>query len=182
VASITISRGPGAGERVELGDELTIGREGTDLVLDDRESSRRHAVIRVRGGTIEIEDLGSLNGTWVDGSRIERVTTLYDGARLRIGESELTVAIPTGTSAGATRVAADPRGPRAVAVPPPPPPPVPAAPPVRVAPAAAVPTPFAPPSPPRRRTVATRLWVPAAFCFATIGATAIALIAYFASR
>ncbi|HZO28619.1 MAG TPA: FHA domain-containing protein, partial [Chloroflexota bacterium] len=66
-------------------DSITIGRdERNDLVLDDPRVSRRHALLRRLGTTFQIEDLGSTNGIFVNGQRVER-TTLADGDQIQIG-------------------------------------------------------------------------------------------------
>jgi DNA-binding response OmpR family regulator len=57
-----------------------IGRwEDNDVVVDDRWVSRNHALIRREGEHYIVEDLGSKNGTFVNGSRIARPTVLADG-------------------------------------------------------------------------------------------------------
>jgi len=63
--------GPLAGQRVRVETQLVIGRVDADITLDDPLVSRRHAVIRPSGDALEVEDLGSLNGTWVNGRRLE---------------------------------------------------------------------------------------------------------------
>ena len=65
----------------------TIGRAGCDLDLNDPDVSRRHAVIREAGEGIALEDLGSTNGTWVNGRRIEGVVTLAAGDEIRFGNT-----------------------------------------------------------------------------------------------
>ena len=67
---LVIKSGPLAGRRVEPGSELTIGRAANDLSVDDPAISRRHAVFRLVGDALEVEDLGSRNGTLVNGERI----------------------------------------------------------------------------------------------------------------
>jgi len=63
----------------------TIGRwEGNDVVLPDREVSRKHAQIRHDGGQYVLVDLGSKNGTLVNGVRSGRATVLRDGDEIRI--------------------------------------------------------------------------------------------------
>ena len=74
-----------AGERFELEGDRTIGREDADITLDDDQVSRRHARVSVSGSAIAIEDLGSTNGTFVNGTRIEAATTLAPRATVRIG-------------------------------------------------------------------------------------------------
>ena len=76
-------------ERLESGQAFEIGREvGNRLVLDDAGISRRHARIVPHEDGWAIEDLGSANGTWFKGQRVERAS-LRDGDRFRLGDSEL---------------------------------------------------------------------------------------------
>ena len=67
------------------GGPLTIGRGATDLVLATGDASRRHARITPEGGELVIEDLGSANGTFINGVRVGAPTQLRVGARLQIG-------------------------------------------------------------------------------------------------
>ena len=71
--------------------ENTVGRENADILLNHNSVSRRHAVIRVEEGLVAIEDAGSTNGTFVNGSQIERdtPTELFDGVELRFGNEAL---------------------------------------------------------------------------------------------
>lgn len=71
--------------------EIAIGRAPTcDIVLnDDQMVSRRHAIVRRQGTTVTVVDLGSSNGTLVNGNEIHDVTTLHDGDRLTIGDHDL---------------------------------------------------------------------------------------------
>ena len=73
------------------GRPLTIGRGPlNDLRLDgDEFASSRHACIEARGDGIWIEDLGSTNGTWVNGVRLEGTQLLIPGDVIRIGETDL---------------------------------------------------------------------------------------------
>jgi class 3 adenylate cyclase len=81
-----------AGNRIAVDGVLIVGRgEGADVLIDDREMSRRHAAFRANGGSLEVEDLGSLNGTWVDGTRIESPTTLVSGSVVKLGQTRLEV-------------------------------------------------------------------------------------------
>lgn len=73
------------GEIVKCDRELVIGRGDADVVVDDAEISGRHAVVRPLPDGIEVEDLGSLNGTFVDGERITVPTELRPGATLTLG-------------------------------------------------------------------------------------------------
>jgi pSer/pThr/pTyr-binding forkhead associated (FHA) protein len=74
--------------------ELSLGREGADVVLDDPEVSRRHAVVRFVAGVLEISDANSANGTFVNGRRVDGVGTLADGDSLRLGGTTLAVELP----------------------------------------------------------------------------------------
>ena len=65
--------------------ELTIGRDGADLEIDDPKISRRHAKFRSVDGGLEVEDLGSTNGTFVAGQRIEGTVRLKNGDSVRLG-------------------------------------------------------------------------------------------------
>lgn len=76
---------PNPGERYELADGATIGREACDVVLEDAEVSRRHAAIRVTPSGPAIEDLGSSNGTFVNERQITGLTTLTPADTVRIG-------------------------------------------------------------------------------------------------
>lgn len=67
--------------------EIIVGRSSDlDMVLVEDMVSRRHAKIVVNGDTVTIQDLGSTNGTFVNGERIERMN-LTDGDRVLIGTS-----------------------------------------------------------------------------------------------
>ena len=66
MASLWVISGSRAGESVGVTGELVIGRENADLTIDDAEVSRRHVAVRLEGGQLEVEDLGSANGTFVE--------------------------------------------------------------------------------------------------------------------
>jgi two-component system cell cycle response regulator len=86
-AFLLVLAGPQFGEvfSLEPGRELVVGRrDDADLSIRDDGISRRHAAIRVEGERAVIRDLGSANGTWVDGARVEEAT-LVDGSRVAIG-------------------------------------------------------------------------------------------------
>src|SRR5215213_7838046 len=91
------------GREQTLSEGSTIGREGCDVNLMDPEVSRRHATIRDQGGSLAIEDLGSTNGTFVNGSRITAVTVLKDGDEVRLGNTVWSIR-GAGGGAGATTV------------------------------------------------------------------------------
>lgn len=90
---LSISKGPLAGKQVAVEGRLVLGREG-DLVISDPEISRRHAVVRVVDGSLVLDDLQSLNGTWVNGKRIELPTLLAPGDVIALGTSAIEVTAP----------------------------------------------------------------------------------------
>ena len=65
--------------------ELVLGREAPSHALDDPRISRRHCRLEFDGALWTVEDLGSRNGTHVDGARVDGRTRLDDGQTLRVG-------------------------------------------------------------------------------------------------
>lgn len=87
--TLTIVKGSQMGSTFELTDSVvTIGRDPSNTVfLNDMTVSRRHARLDLSGlesGLATIEDLGSLNGTWVDGAIVNRAL-LKDGSTIQVG-------------------------------------------------------------------------------------------------
>lgn len=85
------SGGGRVGESFPLtSDRMTIGRRpDSDIFLDDVTVSRDHALLVRRGGDLYLDDLGSLNGSYVNRRRIES-HRLEDGDELQIGKYKLT--------------------------------------------------------------------------------------------
>lgn len=83
---LTIIKGPQTGNTFELDDvETTVGRDpANSIFLNDMTVSRSHAKIKRTPMGVLIEDLGSLNGTWVDGA-IVNSAPLHDGSSVQIG-------------------------------------------------------------------------------------------------
>ncbi len=94
VGQLVVTRGALAGARYDVSaDETTIGRHpDSDIFLDDVTVSRRHARIASSSAGKAIEDVGSLNGTYVDGERLESAT-LREGAQIQIGKYRLVYVI-----------------------------------------------------------------------------------------
>ena len=71
--------------------EVLIGRDphAQALLEGDGFVSARHALVRVRGGRLTIADLGSTNGTFVNGERIAAETALDDGDEVAIGSTRM---------------------------------------------------------------------------------------------
>lgn len=92
-ATLVIRRGEGAGSEHPLDGEVVIGRErgSADLVLDDPGVSRRHAAVRDEGGRIIVADLGSSNGTYANGRRIDGTAVLADGDEIELGGTVISV-------------------------------------------------------------------------------------------
>ncbi len=90
-ALLVVRRGPNIGARFLLDeDTTTAGRHpSADIFLGDVTVSRRHAQFLRHGTAFEVKDLGSLNGTFFDGVRIE-TALLSDGAEVQIGKFRLT--------------------------------------------------------------------------------------------
>jgi class 3 adenylate cyclase len=91
VPALLVTDGPLAGRRFEVDARLLVGRVDADLTIDDELVSRRHAEIRAVEGALEIEDRGSLNGTWVNGERIAGPRTLVPGDVIKLGKTSLAV-------------------------------------------------------------------------------------------
>jgi adenylate cyclase len=79
---------------VGVTDSLEFGRDCDGLLLTDTEASRRHARIEVQGQDIVVVDLGSTNGTTVNGSRIESPTVVSEADVIQIGRTEVQLLRP----------------------------------------------------------------------------------------
>lgn len=89
-ALLLVRSGALAGARYLLDtDVTTVGRHPeADIFFDDVTVSRRHAEVIRTGSTFEIVDQRSLNGTYVNGERVDR-SPLIDGSELRVGKFRL---------------------------------------------------------------------------------------------
>lgn len=86
---LKVIEGPDRGQEFPLDKHrCVIGRRNADVVLRDPRVSRQHAVIEVYRDRILVKDLGSSNGTQVNGRRVE-VELLSAGSRIRIGDTTL---------------------------------------------------------------------------------------------
>lgn len=88
--------------------ETFFGRDRSVVWIDDPSVSRRHARITVDGGRATIRDLGSKNGTLVNGEPVEGDRELADGDELAIGRARMTFHVLTQT--GSTQTASSLRG------------------------------------------------------------------------
>ena len=89
-ALLVVQRGPGSGSRFLLDqDVIAAGRHPeSEIFLDDVTVSRRHAEFHRDGDSFTVSDVGSLNGTYVNRDRIDRVR-LTDGDEVQIGKFRL---------------------------------------------------------------------------------------------
>lgn len=82
---------------------MVVGRSSDlDMVLVEEMVSRRHARIELRAGAVIVEDMGSTNGTFVNGERVERAQ-LIEGDRLLIGTSILKLVVIDDQAPGSRR-------------------------------------------------------------------------------
>lgn len=95
---LRVENGPYGGRSFEVSPGvMSVGRAiDNDLVFDDPSLSRKHGRLTHAAGRVEVEDLGSSNGTWVNGRRIDR-SPLQPGDVLRFGELQLLVEGEGGT-------------------------------------------------------------------------------------
>ncbi len=109
---------PGATYSLE-GDQLVIGRDATSgVAISDAEVSRKHARMTFQGGKYVLEDLGSTNGTFVNGQRLTGPTVLKAGDVVALGEQIVLVYESLSRDAGATMMShGAPARPAATAVP-----------------------------------------------------------------
>ena len=84
---VVVLDGPGAGTEVGLMGKLTVGSASeADLVLDDDTVSRQHMVLSFSEQRVRVRDLGSRNGTFVNGARLEHAVRLEPGDRIEVGD------------------------------------------------------------------------------------------------
>jgi len=112
IGELRITDGPDAGRMFALGEDTVLGRDETaDIVLADPsgELSRRHARIGLSGGVAVVEDLGSTNGTFLNGERISGSQPLRAGDEIRIGKYALEFASPIEADVTQARPILDPQ-------------------------------------------------------------------------
>jgi pilus assembly protein CpaF len=104
---LTVRQGPRPNLVFELdGDSYTIGREaGTEIVIEDPQVSRRHATLTRQGSSYLLEDIGSTNGTYVNGKRVTAPVLLSNGDMIGLADTiVLAVQAPQAVSDDATVV------------------------------------------------------------------------------
>ena len=110
---LRVVRGETTGAEIRVEDEAFLGREveGAGYLGESSQLSRRHARLsRLPDGGLAIEDLGSLNGTVVNGERLERQRRLGPGDSVKVGDVLLVVVDAHGRSGQPTAYAADGAG------------------------------------------------------------------------
>jgi len=100
---LVMRTGPNPGKVFELAkSEMFIGRDTTnDIVVNDSEISRKHARLIMQAGGYVLEDLGSTNGTFVNGQRLMGPHVLRAGETVMLGEN-VSLAVEAGYDADAT--------------------------------------------------------------------------------
>lgn len=99
--------GPTPGVTYPLeGDQLTIGRDASNgVAINDAEISRKHSRLSFQGGKYVLEDLGSTNGTFVNGQRLAGPVVLKPGDVVSLGEQIVLMYDAINMDPGATMAA-----------------------------------------------------------------------------
>jgi ABC transport system ATP-binding/permease protein len=107
--TLVIEAGPEQGKSFKLGTpRAVIGRRKGEILIKDAEISGQHSEITVNGDRVQIKDLQSTNGTFVNGKKLPS-SELRDGDRLTIGQSKILVKIDSAANGG--RAASPPPAP-----------------------------------------------------------------------
>lgn len=89
--------------------EVILGRSSyASIVVNNPLASREHAVVRAAAGRLEVQDLGSKNGTYVNGKRVQGTISVDDGDIIKIGTDVLEVAKVSALDPQQLRVATEP--------------------------------------------------------------------------
>jgi pSer/pThr/pTyr-binding forkhead associated (FHA) protein len=89
--------------------EVILGRSSyASIVVNNPLASREHAVVRSVGGLLEVKDLGSKNGTYVNGTRVEGTRTVDEGDVIKIGTDVIEVAKMSAQDPQQLRMATEP--------------------------------------------------------------------------
>jgi hypothetical protein len=126
---LIVRTGPNAGTVIDLTKEVSMmGRDVTnEVTIGDAEVSRQHARLTRTPGGFVLEDLGSTNGTFVNGERLVSPRVLNSGDLIGLGENVTLTFEGTAVESAATVMGSAAAAPRRQAAPPPsPPPPAPA--------------------------------------------------------
>lgn len=112
--TLLVLQGPDKGRRFELPDALAlVGRESRQLPLSDNTVSRRHCELMPENGEWVLKDLGSANGTYVNGVRVAGTSHLKLGDQIRVGRTLMVFGSQPGisrTSGGNVKLAGEEMG------------------------------------------------------------------------
>ncbi|MCE9672467.1 FHA domain-containing protein [Myxococcus stipitatus] len=101
MATLVVRLPDGTENEHDISGELKLGRQqGSDILLTEGGVSRTHARVFSEGGTVFIEDLGSANGTFVNGERIAEPTALTPQAEVVLGDYTLRLKAASGAARG----------------------------------------------------------------------------------
>ena len=117
---LVMRTGPNPGEVIPLTkNEIYIGRDvNNDVVVNDQEVSRKHARLVMQAGGYVLEDLGSTNGTYVNGQRLMGPHVLRTGETVMLGEN-VSLVLEAGYDVDATVISQAPSAPSYDPAPPP---------------------------------------------------------------
>jgi pSer/pThr/pTyr-binding forkhead associated (FHA) protein len=113
--TLEVVEGPDAGKVVEVEGPVVIGREGADLLVQDTLVSRRHVRISPTPGGLTVEDLGSTNGTFLNGNELHAPAPASPGDQITVGTTVVEVRSPQQVRERPSAVRAVPEG---LAIPP----------------------------------------------------------------
>lgn len=115
--TLTMRQGPRPDQAFELYKDVhTLGREaGNDILINDPQVSRHHARLTLQGSAYILEDLGSTNGTFVNGRRVTGPVTLSAGDMVGLGDT-VVLAVSGAADAAVTQVGRVPTAPSMPAV------------------------------------------------------------------
>jgi pSer/pThr/pTyr-binding forkhead associated (FHA) protein len=113
--TLVIRSPDGSEQEQQFEGELIIGRaDGSGLVLSEGGVSRKHARVFVSGSQVQVEDLGSANGTYVDGEKIAGPTAITSASKVELGDYSIRLKPSAARTSGkrpAARPIEDPGGP-----------------------------------------------------------------------
>ncbi|MDB5172446.1 MAG: putative two-component system sensor histidine kinase [Phycisphaerales bacterium] len=97
--TLLVLQGPDKGRRFELPDSpALVGRDSRQLPLTDNTVSRRHCELLPQDGNWVLRDMGSSNGTYVNGARVEKIVVLKVGDQVRVGRTLMVFGAQPGVS------------------------------------------------------------------------------------
>jgi uncharacterized membrane protein len=111
-----VRSGPNVGKVYPLeAQEISVGRDNSNMIaINDVEVSRRHAKVELRGSAYVIQDLGSTNGTFVNGQRVSGIQVLNPGDTVSFGEG-IMLMYEAAYDSNATMVASSAKAARTIA-------------------------------------------------------------------